>query len=187
MSAGAVAVILLIGRFASGPASTKKKARVGSAAAEPNKCLGAGRTGYGRDSALRGAHSAGGRRKTPKRPRARPGWTSYQPESRHGSSYRATGNDPAQRNGTVDRVRRLTTETKQAFKTTEFGPCSASSSRFSSAPPRSRADSSGGTDEFVARRSALRGDRRCLHDQPRPGQGRLGAIPTSRIATTVVG
>ena len=58
--------------------------------------------------------------------------------------------------GTVDRVRRLTTETKQAFKTTEFwAMLGVIVAILVSAAAIKGGDSSGGTDEFVAKQAGL--------------------------------
>ena len=58
--------------------------------------------------------------------------------------------------GTVDRVRRLTTETKQAFKTTEFWSFLAVVVMILvSAAAIKGGDSGGGTDEFIARQAWL--------------------------------
>jgi hypothetical protein len=58
--------------------------------------------------------------------------------------------------GTVDRVRRLTTETKQAFKTTEFwAMLGVIVAILVSAAAIKGGDSSGGTDEFVAKQAWL--------------------------------
>ena len=64
----------------------------------------------------------------------------------------------AQRSATghVDRVRRLTTETKQAFKTTEFwAMVGVIVAILVSAAAIKGGDSSGGTDEFVAKQAWL--------------------------------
>jgi hypothetical protein len=58
--------------------------------------------------------------------------------------------------GTVDRVRRLATETKQAFKTTEFwAMLGVVVAILVSAAAIKGGDSSGGTDEFVAKQAWL--------------------------------
>ena len=57
--------------------------------------------------------------------------------------------------GTLDRVRRLTTETKQAFKTTEFWAAGVIVAILVSAAAIKGGDSSGGTDEFVAKQAWL--------------------------------
>jgi hypothetical protein len=67
---------------------------------------------------------------------------------RLGTSQRTTG--------TVDRVRRLATETKQAFKTTEFwAMVGVIVAILVSAAAIKGGDSSGGTDEFVAKQAWL--------------------------------
>jgi hypothetical protein len=67
---------------------------------------------------------------------------------RLGTSQRTTG--------TVDRVRRLATETKQAFKTTEFwAMVGVIVAILVSAAAIKGGDSSGGTDEFVAKEAWL--------------------------------
>jgi di/tricarboxylate transporter len=67
---------------------------------------------------------------------------------RLGTSQRTTG--------TVDRVRRLATETKQAFKTTEFwAMVGVILAILVSAAAIKGGDSSGGTDEFVAKQAWL--------------------------------
>jgi hypothetical protein len=58
--------------------------------------------------------------------------------------------------GTVDRVRRLATETKQAFKTTEFwAMVGVIVAILVSAAAIKGGDSAGGTDEFVAKQAWL--------------------------------
>ena len=58
--------------------------------------------------------------------------------------------------GPVDRVRRLTTETKQAFKTTEFwAMVGVIVAILVSAAAIKGGDSAGGTDEFVAKQAWL--------------------------------
>jgi hypothetical protein len=67
---------------------------------------------------------------------------------RLGTSQRTTG--------TVDRVRRLATETKQAFKTTEFwAMVGVIVAILVSAAAIKGGDSAGGTDEFVAKQAWL--------------------------------
>jgi hypothetical protein len=58
-------------------------------------------------------------------------------------------------NGTVDRVRRLATETKQAFKTSEFWMVAAVIVGILVSAMMIKGGDTGGTDEFIARQAWL--------------------------------
>ena len=58
-------------------------------------------------------------------------------------------------NGTADRVRRLATETKQAFKTSEFWMVAAVIVGILVSAMMIKGGDTGGTDEFIARQAWL--------------------------------
>jgi hypothetical protein len=57
--------------------------------------------------------------------------------------------------GAIDRVRRLTTETKQAFKTTEFWAMVGVIAAILISAAAIKGGDTGGTDEFIARQAWL--------------------------------
>lgn len=74
-----------------------------------------------------------------------------------GSAAARRGNDPrvASSPGAVDRVRRLSTETKQAFKTTEFWAMAGVIVAILVSAAAIKGGDTGGTDEFIARNAWL--------------------------------
>ena len=84
------------------------------------------------------------------------GTSYYQEAGRMEAHTERLGTTQRSATGTVDRVRRLTTETKQAFKTTEFwAMAGVIVAILVSAAAIKGGDSSGGTDEFVAKQAWL--------------------------------